>query len=168
MKAPAYSLNDAPAAFRRALKRYLLNSELYMKCVGLGCQAPTFDPCLFFAFRAEGQAVGAFATHIDDILGCGKPDILTCFFFGQRFGELKLREELFVHVGMELAFSATLTRRDFAGNLRPLGTSPEPGAARQKLSFPGRRESVTIQAWGTLPVGDCFSPGYLCKAGPNR
>ena len=47
-----------------------------MKNVGLRCQASTFGPSLFFVFRDQGQAVGVFTTHIDDILGCGEPDVL--------------------------------------------------------------------------------------------
>ena len=47
-------------------------------------------------------------------------------FLELRLGGLKLQEESFVRVGMELAqdstFSATLTQGDFARNLQPLGT----------------------------------------------
>ena len=113
-----------------------------MKCVALRCQAPTFDPCLSFVFRNERQAVGASATHIDDILGCGEPDVLTKMrnFSGQRFGKLGLQEESFAHVGMELVwdstFSAALTQGDSTKNLQPLGTSPQLWAARQKLLSP--------------------------------
>ena len=94
-----------------------------MKCVGLRHQAPTFDPCLFFVFRGKGQAVGAFAAHIDDILRRGEPDVLTKMrnFPEQRKGELQLQGESFVHVGVELvkdsAFSVTLTRGDCIKNL---------------------------------------------------
>ena len=142
MKAPAYGLNDAPAAFRRSLKRHLLNSELPTRSVGLRCRASAFDPCLFFAFRDEGQAVGASATHIDDISGCGEPDALEkiCHFSEKRFRTMKLQEDSFAHVGIELVqdsnFSATLTQAEFAKNLQPLGTSPQLWAARQKLFSP--------------------------------
>ena len=86
-----------------------------MKSVGLRRQASTFDPCLFFVFLDGGQAVGAFAAHIGDILGCGEPDVLirlrNCS--EQRSGELKLQEESSARVHMECvhdsAFSATLT-----------------------------------------------------------
>ena len=90
LKVPAYGLDDAPAAFHRSLVRYLLNSDLSMKFVGLRRQASTSNPCLFFIFRNEGQAEGAFATHIDDILGCGEPDVLPKMrnFSVRRFGEL--------------------------------------------------------------------------------
>ena len=66
-----------PGGLRRSLKRYLLNSELSLERVGLRRQAPTFDPCLFFVFRDQGQAVGALTSHIDGVLGCGEPDVLT-------------------------------------------------------------------------------------------
>ena len=142
LKAPAYELNDAPAAFRRSSKRHLLNSELSVKHVGLRCQAPTFDPCLFCVFRDQGQAVGAFTTHIDDVLGCGEPDVLPklCQFSEQRIGDMELQENSSVHAGMELAqeasSSVTLTQEDFAKNLQLLGTSPQLWAARQKLLPP--------------------------------
>ena len=89
--------DDALAALHRSLKRYLLNSELSLRRVGLRRQASTFDPCLFFVLRDDGQAVGALTTHIDDILGCGEPDVLAKIrnFPGARFGELTLQEESF-------------------------------------------------------------------------
>ena len=66
--------------------------------------APTFDPYLFFVFRDQGQAAGAFATPIDDILGCGDPDVFPKIrgFSEQRFGAMKLQEESFVRVGVVL------------------------------------------------------------------
>ena len=86
--------------------------------------------------------MGAFATHIDDILGCGEPDVLPKIrgFSEQRFGAMKLQENSFVRVGVELNqeanFSVTLTQEEFAKNLQPVGTSPELWAARQKLLSP--------------------------------
>ena len=124
-KAPAYGVNDAPAAVRRSLERYILNSGLSMKCVGRRCQATTFDSCLFFVFRGEGHAVGAFAAHIDDILGRGEPGVLAKIrnFSERRFGGLKLQESSFVHVGVELVldstFSATLIQGDFPEKSQP-------------------------------------------------
>ena len=102
-----------------------------MKCVGLRRQASAFVPCSLFVFRRGGQAVGAFTAHIDDISGCGEPDVLTKArnFPEQRFGELHLQGQSFVYVGMGLAqdgaFSVTLTQGDFTKNLQPLGTSPQ-------------------------------------------
>ena len=53
---------------------------------------------------------------------------------------MKLQENPFVHVGMELEqdanFSVTVAQADFAKNLQPLGTSPELWAARRKLPSP--------------------------------
>ena len=105
LKALAYGLDEAPAAFRRTLRRRKLNPEASVQSVGLRCQAPTFDSCLSFVFRKGGSAVGAFATQIDDILGRGESDILAKMriYSGQRFGGLKLQESSFVHVGMGLA-----------------------------------------------------------------
>ena len=48
--------------------------------------------------------MGVFATHIDDILGCGEPDVSaeTRIYSERRFGELQLRKSSYVHVGKEL------------------------------------------------------------------
>ena len=62
LKAPAYGLNDAPAALRRSLKRYLLNSDLSMKCAGLRCQAPAFDPMFILCFPGS-EAGGRCVRH---------------------------------------------------------------------------------------------------------
>ena len=40
-------------------------------------QVSKFDPRIFFVFRNKGGAVGDIATHIDDIVGCGKPVALS-------------------------------------------------------------------------------------------
>ena len=80
--------------------------------------------------------MGVFTTNIDDILGCGEPDVLPKIrgFSEQRYGAMKLQENSFVHVGVELKqdtnFSATLTQAGFTKNPQPLGTSPELWAAR--------------------------------------
>ena len=61
-------------------------------------------------------------------------------FSEQRFGEMELQEDSFVHAGMKLAqdasSSVTMTQGGFAKNLQPLGTSPHLRAARQKLLPP--------------------------------
>ena len=129
-------------AFHRSLKKHLLESASSLESVGLRCEGSTFDPCLFFVYRGNGSAVGVFTTHIDDILGCGEDEVMTKLreFLEIRFGELKVQESKFVHVGMELeqdaTFSATLTQKEFTENLKPLGTSPKFWAARQQRLSP--------------------------------
>ena len=60
--------------------------------------------------------MGTFAAHIDDIPGCGEPDVLREIrdYLEQHFGELKMRGASIAHVGMELKqeadFSANLTQ----------------------------------------------------------
>ena len=76
---PACGPNDAPVAFRRSVKRHILNSETSMERVGIRCQVSTFDSCLFFIFRDAGSAAGSLTTHIDDILGCGNLAIFPRF-----------------------------------------------------------------------------------------
>ena len=70
--------------------------------MSLRCQASTFAPFLFIAFRAKGGAVGVFATHIDDIRGCGESGVLAKIriLLVPRSGELKLQESSSVHMGM--------------------------------------------------------------------
>ena len=107
------------------------------------CPLPTvevssFDPRLYFAYRELGSAAGAFATHIDDILGRGECDLLAKVrgSMGKRFGEMEVQEGSRVHVGMELAqgsdFSVTLTRAVFPKNVKLVPTSPELWAGREE------------------------------------
>ena len=75
-----------------------------MERAGLFCVSSSYDTCLSFVFKGKGPAVGASTTHIDDILGCGEPGVMEKLrqFSELRFGEFKLQEKQFVHVGMEL------------------------------------------------------------------
>ena len=102
LRAPAYVLSDAPAAFHRSPRQRILNSEASMRRVGSRCQASTFNPCLFYIFREIGSAAGSLTTHIDDIPRCGEPDVLPKIrdYLDQRFGEIKLRDFSCAHVGM--------------------------------------------------------------------
>ena len=45
MQAPAYGVDDAPAALRKTLKRYLLRPENLLACVGFKFQVSSVDPC---------------------------------------------------------------------------------------------------------------------------
>ena len=78
-----------------------------------------------------------------------------------RFGELKLQEAPFAHVGMELVqdstFSAALTQGEFTKNLQPLGTSSQLRAARQKLLSP---EAVKLR--------QCKLGEFCCLATVSR
>ena len=56
LRAPVYSLTDAPEAFRRSLKRRILNSDASTKRAGLRCHASTSDPCLFYFSREETRS----------------------------------------------------------------------------------------------------------------
>ena len=137
---------------------------------GLRRKASTFDPCSFFVFRDQGQAVGAFTTHIDDILGCGEPDVLPKIrgFSEQRFGAMKLQENSSVHasVGLnqEANFSATLTQADFTKNLRPFRIM----GGEAEITLAGRCEVTSVKAGGASLAGDGLATGYLCETGPNR
>ena len=71
----AYGRNDALAAFRNSLRRYLLGPDCSSARVGLKFQVSSFDPYLYFALRRSAGAVGALTTHLHDILGCGGPGI---------------------------------------------------------------------------------------------
>ena len=98
---PAYGLNDAPANVRRSSKKRLLDSKTSLRRVRLRRQTSTFDQRLFLFYRATDGAAGAFATYIDNIFGRGELDVLPKIrtFLEQRFGELKLQESSYGHVG---------------------------------------------------------------------
>ena len=92
-------------------------------------------------FRKQGGAVGALATHIDDILGRGEQDLLsqTRAFSGHRSGKLKVQEPTSVRAGMEVSqetnFTEKLAQEEFTSNLKPPPTYPDLQAApRQPLS----------------------------------
>ena len=53
-------------------------------------ETSTLDPCPYVVFNGESEAVGAFSSHIDDILGRGAPGGLerTRYYLEQRFGPL--------------------------------------------------------------------------------
>ena len=124
LQAPAYGLNDAPAAFRRPLRKYLVNSVHSLSTVGLRFEVSSFDRWLHFVYRKLGSAVGAITTHIDDLLGCGEDGLLVKVrgYSEKRFGKLEVQEGSCVHVGVELAqekdFSVTLTQADFTKNMK--------------------------------------------------
>ena len=130
-----------------------------MKTADLRCQASAFDPCLFVVFRSQGQAVGVFTAHIDDILGCGEPDVLPKIrgFPEQRFGTMKLQRNSFARVGTELKqganFSVTLTPASgyFAAIMG--------GASEAALA--GRCETASMQVGRTMLAANCFASGYL-------
>ena len=140
LEAAAYNINDAPAAFRCSLERHQLDSDASLKRAGPRRQLSTVGPCLFFIFRNTGSAACAFTTRIDDILGCGEPDVLPKIrdFPERRFGGLKLQESSFAHVSMELVqaadFPVTLTQGEIAQSLKPFPTSPQFWSARQTMS----------------------------------
>ena len=61
MRVLTSGLSDAPEAFRQASRKNLVSPVVRAFI-------------LFFVFKEGG--VGAIATHIDDILRCGEPDLL--------------------------------------------------------------------------------------------
>ena len=139
LNAPAFRLNDAPVEFHKTLKRYLVKADESLKMVGLRFGTSTLDPCHYMVFNGEGEAVGVFSSHIDDISGCGAPGVLdrTRYFLEQSLGLLKVQENNFAHVGMELAqkadCSVELTQAESTRQLQFLDTSPASWKRRQNL-----------------------------------
>ena len=123
-RAPAYSLNDAPVAFRRSPQMYSVNSVESPCKVSLRFEGSPLDPRLFFVPGRAGGAAGVFATHIADILGCGTPDILLGArrFLELTCGKLEVQEKSFV------------PGRGAAPGGRFLGDS-DPGGLRGKLGI---------------------------------
>ena len=56
--------------------------------------------------------MGALATQVGDVLGCGEPDILLKVrkYLGRRFEGLQVQAQSFVHVGMGMSLA-----NDFPG-----------------------------------------------------
>ena len=121
-----------------------MNPVESLSSAGLRYEVPSFGPRLYHIFRKSGGAAGAITTHIDSILGCGRPDPLLkarCFL-GRQIVNLKVEEKSFVRVGVEPAhvkdFSVTFTKKNFTRNLKPLPTSPElRGGRKEPLLFDG-------------------------------
>ena len=108
-----------------------------------------------------GGGVGAFATHIDDILGCGEPDVSPKIrgFPGQRYGATKFQEDSFVDVGMELEqeanFSVTFGPGEssvFGANGSGATRSQAPAGRRPKA--PSRPELSWPKLSGAGPIPD--------------
>ena len=90
LRAPAYGLNDAPAAAHGPLRKYLVNSAELLPSVGLRFEVSSFDPFMYFVYRKSGPAVGVIATHIGDFSGCGEPDsLLKVRVFRKRDSEIE-------------------------------------------------------------------------------
>ena len=108
------------------------------------------DSRMYFIYRKLGTAVRVIATHIDDTLGRGEPDLelKARGFSEKRFGESEGQEGPFIRVGVELAkekdFSATLTREDFTRNQKLLPTSPYQCARRKE---PLSMEYIKLRQW---------------------
>ena len=138
LRKPAYRLHGAPAAIHRSLNTNQVHSAKSLSSVGLRRDVSPFDPFMYFVYRKSGSAVGALATHIDDILGCGVPDLLVKVrgFSDKRCGEMEAQEESPVPAGMELGqekdFSVTSTHADFTKNLKLLPTPPALWAGRKE------------------------------------
>ena len=129
-RAPVYGSNRAPAALQGPQPQYLLDSAYSQTKVGLRFRASPFGPCPYLVFRKEGGAVGAFTTHYDDSIWCAAQDVLAEIRASveYRFDASRVRES---------PFSVKSTREEFTENLRPLTSSPELWAARQRPLPPG-------------------------------
>ena len=138
MTAPDYKLNGAPVTFHRTLKRYLIDKKDSLKFANLKLEASKSDPCLFFARRSSGPAVGVITTHVDDLLGCGGNDIPGKMekFPAARFSPAKVQKDNFAHIGMDILHradgSVELTQLDLTGSLCPIDTSPSPWKGRAR------------------------------------
>ena len=123
-------MTDAPAAFRRPLKRYLVTATDSLKAVDLRIEASKFHPCLFLVYRKGGLAVGVITTHIDDLLGCGEQDTLRRMekFLSPRFVPVKVQKDNSTHTGRDVLRkddgSVEITQKTITALLRPIATSP--------------------------------------------
>ena len=142
---------------QRPLRKYVVDSAESLSIVGLCFDVSSFDPCLYVVYRGSGSAVGVFATHFDDILGCGEPEISPKArnFLGKGFGKLEVQEWPFVHVGRVLGqekdFSAMSAQADLTKNMKLLPTPP--------LLWAGRKEPMSM---GYIKLRQCRSGELRC------
>ena len=76
LREPAYELSPAAASFHVSLRDYLVRSAESPPSVGRRFELSPPGPRLYFVYRKWGTAVGAIATHIDDVSGRGEADLL--------------------------------------------------------------------------------------------
>ena len=100
-------------AVDRSLRKYSVNSVDSLFGVVLKFEASSSVPRLYFVIRKSGRAVEAFATHIDNISGCGEPDLLLKVrrFSAKRPSRLDVRKKSSARAGVELAQGAISPRR---------------------------------------------------------
>ena len=155
-EAAAFGLNDAQAAFRRPLRRYLANSAEPRPEVGLRFEAPSFGPRPAFVLRKSGGASGAIAASIDDISGCGE-----ALLFEGPVAALCARAWILPGMG---DFSATLAQEDFTTDLSVIPASPKLRAGREdhlSIAETKMRQCTSGEAFGA----QCF--GYPRAVGEN-
>ena len=75
LRVPTNGLHDAPATFFATLYKYLVGKDKRLKAAGLSLCVLSRDPCLYYVRDDAGHVAGPFATHIDDVLGCGERGI---------------------------------------------------------------------------------------------
>ena len=120
-----------------------------------------------FVFLEDGGAVGPYANHIGDIVGCGESEVIAKIrvFSDYRFESRGCTRSPPPHVGMVLPrgddFSVQTTQEDFRKNVRRLPTSPELRAARQQPLSP---EAVKLRQckFGELFGVAAFSRLDIC------
>ena len=122
-------IRDAPVVFHRSLRKRPATSEDSPGKVGLRFEVLSSGPFPCFVFRMAGG--GAISTHIDDILGCGEPGVLseTQKFPTPRFERPEVREQFSAHVGMELTHedirAVSQAHEAFTENLEAILATPE-------------------------------------------
>ena len=92
------------------LHEYLLGTGRSAKAVGSRFRVSSYNPCIFYVSDGTRHSVGAAATHIGDILGCGKCGIMgkVRTYLARRFRAAEIREAAFNHACMGI-----LQRKDF-------------------------------------------------------
>ena len=111
--------------------------------VGLGFEMSTFGPRPPLVFRKSRGAVRAIAAHIDDISGCGEPDLLSGVrsSLEERFGKLKVQDKFFRARG----------HGSGPGGRLPNGVNP--GGLREESEIPSYVPKTARRLEGTLTVG---------------
>ena len=172
IKAPAYELNDAPAAFRRSLKRHILNSDLSVKNVGLRREASAFDPCIFFVFGTKSEQ-WVHSPLISTIFSAAES--LMYYLRSGDFRNNVWRDEV-AGEPVRACWRGLETIGQLLSLLYARGIRQEPPASgdlagtmggASEIALPGRCEIASVQTGGAVLAGNGLATGYLCETGSN-
>ena len=106
----------------------LLMGQNSSASLGLKFRFAEFGPRVYLVYCAEGGDAGVLTTRIDDVLGCGKQDILRCV---RKFPQRRVGGKDFEQVGLALRQSDDFPAQ-FANAVNAVPTTPSLWAPPQR------------------------------------